>query len=110
MVLKVRQGIQGVQGVQGRLGFQGLQGRRGPQGAQGSTGIQGDLGFQGTQGRARSTRELKDSTGVQGDYWYSKDLLVTYGGVTFEFDFSTAVTAQDPTAGKFAINTAILLL
>ena len=95
-------GVQGVQGVQGLLGFQGLQGRRGPQGVQGTTGIQGDLGFQGTQGRA-GPQGVQGTTGIQGDTGIQGS-VGQYGGVTFEYDFSTAVTAQDPTAGKFAIN------
>ena len=95
-------GVQGFQGTQGLLGFQGIQGRRGPQGVQGITGIQGDLGFQGTQGRA-GPQGVQGTTGIQGDTGIQGS-VGSYGGVTFEFDFSTSVVAQDPTPGQFAIN------
>ena len=97
-------GIQGIQGVQGLLGIQGLQGRRGPQGVQGITGIQGDLGFQGTQGRA-GPQGVQGITGIQG-FFGVQGYTGSYGGVSFEFDFDTTTVAQDPTVGKFAINSA----
>ena len=96
------QGIQGSQGIQGDLGFQGTQGVIGPQGTQGFTGIQGDIGFQGIQG-LQGVQGTQGFIGVQG-YDGFQGYAGTYGGVTFEFDLDAATIAQDPTAGKFAIN------
>ena len=97
-------GVQGFQGIQGNTGIQGIQGRRGPQGVQGITGIQGDLGFQGTQGRA-GPQGVQGTTGIQGFYGI-QGFTGSYGGVSFEFDFDLTTVAQDPTVGKFAINSA----
>ena len=65
-------GAQGATGIQGPQGVQGVQGTTGEGGTQGATGIQGAGGFQG------------DSGG--------------FGGVTFDYTYSTSNTAPNPFA------------
>jgi len=97
-------GVQGYRGIQGNRGFQGTQGYRGPQGTQGFTGIQGSIGFQGTQG-VQGPQASQGVQGTQGFFGF-QGYAGNYGGVSFEFDLDAATFAQDPTAGKFAINSA----
>jgi len=75
------QGIQGPQAAQGTQGFQGPQGIQGVQGVQGPQGVQGLQGFTGIQGRTGS-----------------------YGGVTFEYDYTTSTAQADPGLGTIAFN------
>ena len=97
------QGDQGTQGVQGDLGFQGTTGA----GTQGTTGIQGDLGFQGVQGfpgligpqGTQGTDGLQGGGGAQG-------VTGGFGGVTFDYTFSTNTAASDPGIGGVKFNNA----
>ena len=99
------QGDQGVQGFQGDLGFQGATGA----GAQGTTGIQGDLGPQGVQGfpgpigpqGIQGTDGLQGGGGLQGS-------TGGFGGVTFDYTYSTNVAASDPGVGTLKFNNATL--
>jgi hypothetical protein len=105
------QGTQGVQALQGIQGFIGLQGDTGAgnQGIQGTIGIQGDTGFQGVQGfpgpigpqGTQGTFGLQGGPGQQGT-------TGSFGGVTFDYTFSTDTTTSDPGVGtlKFS-NTSI---
>lgn len=88
------QGFQGSTGIQGTQGIQGLQGTQGVQGIQGTTGIQGDVGDQGTQG-VQGPQSIQGTTGIQGDLGI-QGTTGSYGGISFEYGFSTDVTATDP--------------
>lgn len=77
----------GAQGIQGPQAAQGIQGDQGVQGIQGVQGVQGPQGTQGVQG----------FTGIQGQ-------TGSYGGVTFEYDYTTSTAQADPGAGTLAFN------
>ena len=99
------QGAQGTQGIQGDLGFQGTTGA----GSQGTTGIQGDLGFQGVQGfpgpigpqGIQGTEGFQGSGGLQGE-------TGGFGGITFDYTYSTNVANSDPGPGILKFNSANL--
>ena len=101
------QGVQGIQGTQGIQGLLGLQGTQGPQSIQGTTGFQGDLGFQGVQGvpglvgpqGTQGTDGLQGGSGVQGQ-------TGSFGGVTFDYTFSTNTATSDPGVGTLKFNNA----
>ena len=101
------QGVQGVQGIQGLQGDLGNQGTQGPQSIQGTDGFQGDLGFQGVQGfpgllgpqGTQGTDGLQGGSGVQGQ-------TGSFGGVTFDYTFSTNTATSDPGVGTLKFNNA----
>ena len=99
------QGIQGVQGVQGVLGFQGTTGA----GTQGTTGIQGDLGFQGVQGFPGpiGPQGIQGANGVQGSGGL-QGITGGFGGITFDYTYSTNIAATDPGSGILKFNNATL--
>ena len=99
------QGFQGTDGIQGDVGFQGSTGA----GTQGAQGIQGDLGFQGTQGfpgpigpqGAQGTTGLQGGGGFQGS-------TGGFGGVTFDYTFSTNIVDSNPGTGTLKFNNSSL--
>jgi len=102
------QGVQGLQGLQGTQSIQGLQGETGAgtQGAQGTFGIQGDLGVQGFPGPigpqgTQGTFGFQGTDGLQGQ-------TGSFGGITFDYTFSTNVAATDPGVGTLKFNNASL--
>lgn len=88
------QGTQGVQGRQGLIGTQGIQGTTGTTGSQGTQGIQGTQGTQGKQG----TQGIQGTIGRDGNF----------GGASFDYTYSTTITATDPGVGKVQFNSLIL--
>ncbi len=102
------QGVQALQGIQGTLGLQGDTGA-GNQGVQGFIGIQGDTGFQGVQGfpgpigpqGTQGTSGLQGGPGQQGT-------TGSFGGVTFDYTFSTNTAASDPGVGILKFDNASL--
>lgn len=102
------QGIQGLQGLQGTQSVQGLQGETGAgtQGAQGTFGIQGDVGIQGFPGPigpqgTQGTFGFQGTDGLQGQ-------TGSFGGITFDYTFSTNTTATDPGVGTLKFNNTSL--
>ena len=96
------QGAQGHQGVQGAQGHQGVQGAQGHQGHQGRQGAQGHQGHQGRQGAA-GAQGAQGHQGVQGAAG-TQGADGNFGGATFEYDFATATTMQDPGNGALRLN------
>ena len=99
------QGIQGVQGVQGLQGFQGA-GNQGTTGSQGVLGLQGDDGVQGFPGPI-GPQGIQGTTGSQGTLGLQGQ-TGSFGGVTFDYTFSTNTTATDPGVGTLKFNNAVL--
>jgi hypothetical protein len=102
------QGVQGLQGLQGTQSIQGLQGETGAgtQGAQGTFGVQGDVGIQGFPGPigpqgTQGTLGFQGTDGLQGQ-------TGSFGGITFDYTFSTNVAATDPGVGTLKFNNASL--
>jgi len=94
-------GIAGTAGATGASGVQGSQGAPGIQGVQGATGVgatgaQGATGASGVQGAtgagATGATGAQGMTGVQGMTGATGD----FGGVAFNYRFSSATTASDP--------------
>ena len=107
-------GDAGAQGTQGTQGFQGVQGDFGLQGStgagtQGTTGIQGDLGIQGVQGFPGpiGPQGIQGSAGLQGGGGFQGS-TGGFGGVTFDYTYSTNVAASDPGPGLLKFNNAAL--
>jgi hypothetical protein len=96
-------GSRGPQGPQGVTGPQGPQGVQGPQGPQGVTGPQGPQGVQGPQGPqgVEGPQGPQGVTGPQGPQGVSgpKGETGEFGGASFNYDYSTTITASDPGAG-----------
>ena len=84
----------GPRGNTGPAGSQGTTGNTGPAGAQGTTGNTGPAGSQGAQGNTGPTGPA-GSQGSTGDY----------GGMAWEYEFKTSVTAG-ATTGTFKLNNA----
>ena len=102
------QGIQSLQGVQGTLGLQGDTGA-GNQGIQGIIGLQGDDGTQGVQGFPGpiGPQGVQGTLGVQGDLGFQGS-TGSFGGITFDYTFSTNVAATDPGVGILKVNNTSL--
>jgi len=100
------QGIQSLQGIQGILGLQGDTGA-GNQGIQGTIGLQGDDGTQGVQGFPGpiGPQGVQGSLGLQGNLG-SQGTTGSFGGVTFDYTFSSTTTAGDPGVGTMRLNNA----
>ena len=99
------QGIQGSQGVQGPQGWYGFQGTQGIQGFQAAQGFQGDLGFQGVQGFPGQV----GPQGAQGSYGFqgadgAQGSTGSFGGVTFDYTWTTNTATSDPGVGYAKIN------
>jgi hypothetical protein len=104
-------GVQGIQGLQGTTGLQGDTGLQGTTGAgtQGAQGVQGDLGFQGIQGfpgpigpqGVQGSRGIQGGGGLQG-------ITGGFGGITFDYTYSTNIAATDPGVGIIKFNNATL--
>ena len=104
-----KRGVQGWQGTQGIIGSQGDYGFQGPAGAgsQGIQGFQGDYGFQGMQGfpgpigpqGVQGTEGFQGGGGIQG-------ITGGFGGMTFDYTFSTSTASGDPGVGKIRLNAA----
>ena len=103
--LQGTQGVQGIQGVQGDFGLQGATGA----GTQGTTGIQGDFGFQGIQGFPGpiGPQGIQGISGLQGGGGFQGS-TGGFGGVTFDYTYSTNVAATDPGVGILKFNNATL--
>ena len=99
------QGVQGLQGLQGDLGIQGATGA----GTQGAQGVQGDLGFQGTQGFPGpiGPQGIQGASGFQGTGGL-QGATGGFGGVTFDYTFSTNTAATDPGVGILKFNNTSL--
>ena len=104
-------GIQGVQGIQGTIGLQGDTGLQGTTGAgtQGTQGVQGDLGFQGIQGFPGpiGPQGVQGADGIQGSGGL-QGITGGFGGVTFDYTYSTNIAATDPGVGIIKFNNAAL--
>jgi len=101
----------GYTGSQGDIGYTGSQGDIGYTGSQGITGFvgsQGDTGFVGSQGDIGYTGSQGDVgyTGSQGDTGFvgSQGPQGNFGGVTFDYTFSTDTDNSAPGAGKLKVN------
>lgn len=101
-------GAQGFQGATGSVGPTGTTGATGPKGdigdpggatgPAGSTGVQGSTGPQGPLGSTGATG-LRGGTGATGPQG-STGPAGTFGGLTVNYRFSTAVTDDDPGNGR----------
>jgi hypothetical protein len=99
-------GFTGSAGSQGLIGFTGSQGDQGLIGFTGSKGDQGDTGFTGSKGDTGFTGS-KGDTGFNGSVGFVGS-QGGFGGATFEYDWSTSTTVDDPGAGTVKINNANL--
>ena len=103
------QGYQGATGATGTLGSTGATGPKGdagdPGGATGpigSTGATGATGIQGVNGSTGATG-LRGGTGATGPQG-STGPAGSFGGLTVNYRFSTAVTDDDPGNGRVKFN------
>jgi len=99
------QGPQGTQGLQGPQGTQGLQGPQGTQGTIGDQGAQGTTGFQGFKGDI-GDQGVQGFIGIQGPGGIAGD----FGGLSYNYEFSSNTTASDPGQGVLKFQTANLSL
>jgi len=106
------QGITGLQGTTGTQGTNGIQGNQGTIGNQGTTGIQGSVGTQGNQGITgnqgiqgiQGVQGVQGTTGIQGTIGRDGN----FGGASFDYTYSTTITATDPGVGKVQFNSLTL--
>ena len=108
-----KSGSTGAQGIQGPQAFQGLQGTQGVQGITGAgeQGLQGYYGWQGTQGVQGFPGPIgpQGVQGVQGDTGEGfQGSTGSFGGVTFDYTWSTDVTVSDPGVGYLKVNNAAI--
>jgi hypothetical protein len=117
-------GATGPQGVQGEIGSQGYQGATGATGTLGSTGATGPKGDAGNPGGATGPVGSTGSTGATGIQGVNGATGATglrggtgatgpqgstgpagsFGGLTVNYRFSTAVTDDDPGNGRIKFN------
>jgi len=97
------QGVQGVQGIQGLQGFQGA-GNQGIQGLQGTQGIFGEDGVQGFPGPI-GPQGVQGILGTQGTLGLQGQ-TGSFGGITFDYTFSSDTATSDPGVGTLKFNNA----
>jgi len=94
-------GDTGLQGIQGVTGPQGVQGIQGIQGIQGDTGPTGPTGITGSTGPTGADSTVTGPTGPTGP-------AGTFGGATFEYNYTTGTSNVDPGTGNLAFNNLTL--